>query len=235
MQETKPPTRRYQEIHGFDESKARGRPCSSLPPFGNIPEPNRDVDNILRTWSNITGELENTLREREFLRSRREEELSRRSTTSPVLTTLRDRIKSLSDKVHRLQKQSRKMSRLAPEVAYLQACSEFYLLRQQEEVEARIALEQARCFGREMAPTVNETELVKEQQTLREWKTIANRQFTLIDEARKKQDTADGRKVIEDEEATDELLLASEALEPVAINDRSTVDESDKNFMVHEE
>jgi hypothetical protein len=230
MRETKPPTQRYQEIHGFDESKARGRPCSSLPPFGNIPEPNRDVDNILRTWNNITGELENTLREREFLRFRREKEL----TTSPVTTTLRDRIKSLSDKVHRLQKQSRKMSRLAPEVAYLQACSEFYLLRQQEEVEARIALEQARCFGRELAPTVNETELVKEQKTLREWKTIANRQFTLIDQARRKHASDGGRKAIEDE-TTDELILASEALEPVAINDRSTVDELDKNFMIHEE
>lgn len=176
------------------------------------------------------GELENTLREREFLRFRREKEL----TTSPVATTLRDRIKSLSDKVHRLQKQSRKMSRLAPEVAYLQACSEFYLLRQQEEVEARIALEQARCFGRELAPTVNETELVKEQKTLREWKTIANRQFTLIDQARRKHASDGGPKAIEDE-TTDELILASEALEPVAINDRSTVDELDKNFMIHEE
>jgi hypothetical protein len=76
------------------------------------------------------------------------------------------------------------MCKLSPEVAYLQACSEFYLLRQQEEVEGRIAVEQARVFKRKMGPTVNEKELLKEDQTLKEWRATADRHQTMVFDAR---------------------------------------------------
>jgi hypothetical protein len=193
MKETKPPTQRYEEIHGFDESNARGQPCSTLPLFGNIPEPRNHVERILVTWNEIQRSLETTLKQRQFLRNR-----PRAGTKN-----LRAEIKHLSDEIHRLQKRSRKMCQLSPEVAYLQACSEFYMLRQQEEVETRIAIEQARLFRRRLGPTVNEKELEREQQTLRGWKAEAGRQYTMVDELRSKRDSRE-RELLEEEEEDEE-------------------------------
>jgi seryl-tRNA synthetase len=203
MRETKAPPQRYQEIHGFDESGARGRPCRELPPFGNIQEPNKDVDKILNTWEQITSDLENTLQQRKLLRSQVNLVLSKKDETlQATLPSLRERIKHLSDQIHRLQKKMRKMSHLSPGVAYLQACSEFYMLRQQEEVEARIALEQARCFGRIMGPTVNESQLEKEQRMLRYWRKDADRHHRLTFESRirRKVESTTEEKGVDEEE-----------------------------------
>lgn len=179
MKETKAPTKRYHEIHGFDESQARGRPQPRLPQFGNIQEVNKDVENILRTWRQITTELDGFLHHRRALK---DEVAKIKENTTPLtdqqtetLTTLRQEIKYIDILIHQLQKKVRKMTRLSPQRAYLQACSEFYLLRQQEEVEQRIANEQARAFGLAMLPSVNEREIQKEQSVLSEWRGQAQK------------------------------------------------------------
>jgi Mitochondrial ribosomal protein S25 len=195
MKETKPPTQRYEEIHGFDESNARGQPCSTLPPFGNIPEPRNHVEKILATWNETQRSLETSLKQRQFLRNQ-----SRAGSKD----LRRAEIKHLSDQIHRLQKSSRKMCRLSPEVAYLQACSEFYMLRQQEEVETRIAIEQARLFRRHLGPTVNDKELEREQQALKGWKADAQRQYTMIDELRSKRHQQESELLDEEEADGDE-------------------------------
>jgi hypothetical protein len=183
MQEVKPPTERYAEIHGFDESQARGRPCETLPEYGNIPEVNKEVDNILQTWNEITADLNNLLNHRQVLRDELKTLMAGKPDNGQV-KELRDRVKFVGNQIHRSQRKTRKMCKLSPEVAYLQACSEFYLLRQQEEVEGRIAVEQARVFKRKMGPTVNEKELLKEDQTLKEWRATADRHQTMVFDAR---------------------------------------------------
>jgi len=92
--------------------------------------------------------------------------------------------RTLKNKISQLESKARKMCRLQPEVAYLQACSEFYLLRQQEETETRIAMEQARVFRRVMGLTVNQREFQKEKVALQEWRVLAEREQTLIFDAR---------------------------------------------------
>jgi Mitochondrial ribosomal protein S25 len=104
---------------------------------------------------------------------------SRSKSLLTRLLTMRDQKRALRIEIHRLQKKLRKMLRLSKEEAYLQACSEFYLLRQQEEVETRIAIEQARAFGRNLGASVNEIELRKEQKTLNEWHIKAKRVYEL--------------------------------------------------------
>src|SRR5436853_3220740 len=170
MKETKAPTERYHEIHGFDESQARGRPQGKFPQFGNIQEVNEDVEKILKIWREITTELDKNLHRR---KARKDEVAEIKENTTPLtdqqketLAILRQEIKHIDILIHRLQKKVRKMTRLSPQRAYLQACSEFYLLRQQEEVEQRIANEQARAFGLTMVPSVNEREIEKEQAVL---------------------------------------------------------------------
>lgn len=193
MNETKPPTERYREIHGFDESQARGRPQPRLPQFGNIQEVNKDVDNILRTWREITTELDGFLQHRKALKEEvakiTEESISLTDEQKSNLTTLRDQIKYISVLIHRLQKRVRKMSRLTPQVAYLQACSEFYMLRQQQEVEVRIAIEQARAFRLEMGQSVNEQEISREQAVLLEWKLDAQKRVDMMYSGKKDRNT----------------------------------------------
>ncbi len=179
MKETKAPTVRYHEIHGFDESQARGRPQGKFPQFGNIQEVNEDVEKIIETWREITTELDKNLHRR---KARKDEVAKIKENTTPLtdqqketLTTLRQEIKYIDILIHRLQKKVRKMTRLSPQRAYLQACSEFYLLRQQEEVEQRIANEQARAFGLTMLPSVNEREIQKEHAVLSEWRGQAQK------------------------------------------------------------
>lgn len=280
------PAERYQQIHGFDESQARGRPCKELPTFGNIPEENKDVEEVLQAWREIETALKRLTFERESHRKEVDvieqtmrfvkkilekcmvkyaerrghrkasittleqtqspeslqqapfdhinESQAKRSileilekiepanaiepdfdtltvqsivgileriqskdltdATSPnkFMTRLladvkRDyrqprteaqkenlkKIKRLNQQIHENRLEARKMSSLPKEVAYLQACSEFYMARQQEEVEIRIAIEQANCFGRKMGASVNEIELRKEQDVLKEWKADA--------------------------------------------------------------
>jgi hypothetical protein len=207
MKETKTPPERYQEIHGFDESQARGRPQPQLPQFGNIQERNKDVENILQKWRQLTIELDGYLHYRKALKI----EVSQitETTSSPTdeqkekLATLRQEIKSIDNLIHRSQKKIRKSTRLSLQRAYLLACSEFYLLRQQEEVEQRIANEQARAFGLTMLPSVNEREIQKEQSVLSEWRAQAQKiqalQFREIKEE-------NGRKT-EKEEMQDDLFL----------------------------
>lgn len=180
----KPPTERYAAIHGFDETQARGRPCESLPEYGNIQEANKEVDNILQTWDEITTELDKLLNHRQALRNELKALMARKPEQSQV-KEFRDRIKFLGNQIHRLQRKTRKMLKLSPEVAYLQACSEFYLLRQQEEVETRVAVEQARVFKRQMGPSVNEKEIIKEQHTLQEWRATAHRHHTMMVDAKR--------------------------------------------------
>jgi Mitochondrial ribosomal protein S25 len=231
MQEMKPPTERYQEIHGFDESQARGRPCETLPEYGNIPEVNKEVHNILQTWNEITTELNSLIHHRQLLREevktgtkKMVNQFPREANeTRKLVEEIRERIKFLSVQIHRLQKKTRKMLRLSPQVAYLQACSEFYLLRQQEEVEGRIAMEQARVFKRDMAPTVNEKELQKEDQVLRQWRATADRYQRMRIDARA---GGKGRENVDVPESGDATLLdETAALEDD--QDEVTVDEHD--------
>ena len=215
MNETKTPLERYQEIHGFDESQARGRPQPRLPQFGNIEESNKDVENILQTWRQTTTQLEGFLQHRKALKA----EVAEITQTSTSLTdeqttnlnTLRQEIKYISVLIHRLQKRVRKMSGLSPQVAYLQACSEFYLLRQQEEVEIRIATEQARAFKLEMRPSVNEHEFSREQSVLHEWKKEAKktRDEILMQSELRQQSRRDARTM---ENETQETMLDPELL-----------------------
>jgi len=103
-----------------------------------------------------------------------------------ILYSLKAERKSILKEAQSLEKEADKMQRLDDEVAYLQACSEFYILRQQEEVENRIAIEQATCFGREMGPTAHDKQFTKEKQTLFQWKQDAERLANLM--TRKKED-----------------------------------------------
>ena len=308
MKELKTPLQRIKEIHGFDDSCARGRPLPKLPEYGNIPEANRDTEAVERAWNNIQAEIPNLQKQLEEIeneikiltsemrltdeieRVMKDERLmpggdfespskaeSKSETTSVAgtppehsdapgkandtinslkpfalisafkpeedphyfeaeqnlpplnfeweeipdptypahpppdfvvqeppapparqiqsssqlneeLTVLNDRRQTLEVKIAQLEKQARKMCRLEPEVAYLQSCSEFYLLRQQEETETRIAVEQARAFQRPMGPSVNERELAKEGSALEEWKVAAEREQTLVYDARSGRD-----------------------------------------------
>jgi len=103
-----------------------------------------------------------------------------------ILEILAAEAKMLKRKLPPIEKEAQKMQRLSREVAYLQACSEFYLLRQQEEVEHRIAIEQATCFGREMGPTAHDKQFVKESEALLVWSRDADRMAILT--SRKRQE-----------------------------------------------
>ena len=241
MREVKSSVERFEEIHGFDESQARGRPCETLPKYGNVPEINKEKE-IPTRYIQITRNiiklkvfriiLENeikSLREtiallkpiKQFLDVNKYNEKSlltnslirekwekvfeqpisiklspvyRREMSDRVKITLQETIKSVASYRERilfinrhiiqLGKKTNAMSRLTPEVAYLQACSEFYMLRQQEEVETRIAVEQAICFKRKMGLSVNEAEVQKEQIALEEWKIEAERYQRLTMDAK---------------------------------------------------
>jgi Mitochondrial ribosomal protein S25 len=219
MNEVKTPTQRYQEIHGFDESQARGRPQQRLPQYGNIQEVNKDVDKILQTWREITTELDRSLQHRQALR----DEVARLSEQSSSLTeestatiaALRQQIKETGVLIHRLQKKVQKMSKMTPQVAYLQACSEFYLLRQREEVEIRIATEQARMFKLEMAQSVNEREISKEQEVLQEWKYQAEREHAIQFAGRNKGRDPQKAEAEAPEAIQSPNIVSEEILEPV--------------------
>jgi len=207
MRETKSPVDRYKEIHGFDESEARGRPLETLPRYGNIQEVNEDVDRILRTWNEITTELDNLIIHRQRFDQELKSLAAEDSNSQDIKSRqddLRARNKLIKIQIHRLQKKVRKMSRLSMQEAYLQACSEFYILRQQEETAIRIAIEQAKCFRREMGPTVNERELVKEQQVLKEWRHHADKHHTLLFEAKKRGNGEDKPGVQAEQTETDD-------------------------------
>jgi hypothetical protein len=219
MNELKSPIERFQEIYGFDESQARGRPCDTLPKYGNIPEAiasevtAEEYRKIMRPLDSLSQRLKILEDELKILRTRRralnqaiksftenhrdekaisEDELKNQRIR---ITTLRNtdlaidarltELKHIVPQVSTLEKRALRLCRISPEEAYLQACSEFYMLRQQEEVETRIAIEQARCFRRQLGPTVNEKELQKEQKVLSEWKAKAERQQTLLVDARR--------------------------------------------------
>jgi hypothetical protein len=126
-----------------------------------------------------------------------------------VKEELRSRIKLVRVQIHRIQKKLRRMTRLSMQEAYLQACSEFYLLRQQEEVDIRIAIEQARAFRREMGPTVNERELIKESNAIQEWRAQAEKHHVMAVEARSKRDTSMGKVSI----PIDEMEVVEEEVE----------------------
>jgi len=281
MKELKTPLQRIREIHGFDDSHARGRPLPSLPEYGNIPEVNRDADAIQHTWNSLQAEItslqkqvEDTEKEITALESEKHlisdmeqllkpkypksqsrnpwkgekppegfevlaeadlyttslrpftpisvfkgkeqdpnyfrhffnpppvtfqwEQLPETPAEPPTaapeihpsiqlkekLDILYSRRRTLKAKIMQLESKARKLCRLQPEVAYLQACSEFYLMRQQEETGTRIAMEQAKVFRRLMGPTVNEREFQKEHVALKDWKVAAEREQNLIYDAR---------------------------------------------------
>lgn len=244
MNELKSPIERFQEIYGFDESQARGRPCDTLPKYGNIPEVIVS-EATAENYQKILGTLDSLFRHRKILedelkilRQRRRalnraaksfterhqnentipgDELKKqrvrvtalRNTDLAVDTRLK-RLKYIVPQIPVLEKRALKMCKLSPEEAYLQACSEFYILRQQEEVETRIAIEQARCFRRQLGPTVNEKELQKEQKILSQWKAKAERQQTLLIDARrggqKNGPSSDKATAAKDEENVEEEL-----------------------------
>ena len=243
MREIKSPVERFREIHGFDESQARGRPCETLPKYGNIPEVNsegvlpwrytritREINRLQIYRTIIENKIKSILDDIALLKQIKHFLHQRKDLEKPVLIkgsltrekwakalgqtsirislaskhrrklhdrakfVLQERIKSIASyreripfinrQIVQLRKQAASMCRLTPEVAYLQACSEFYMLRQQEEVETRIAAEQARCFKRKMGPSVNEAEVQKEQIALEEWKIEAERYQRLTMDAK---------------------------------------------------
>jgi hypothetical protein len=235
MKEIKSPAQRYEEIHGFDESQARGRPCTKLPKCGNIPEDCEDaVREMYQTWTQLTtqrqsletlvtqlnGEIETLKLEGGVIQevhmiisdenlaplphenlpisdSQLEQPRDVANFITPTYFALRDnniqsidarvqQINLIDSRLSKLRKQAQKMSRISPQVAYLQACSEFYMLRQQEEVATRIAIEQARCFRRKLGLTVNQAEFEKEQRALNAWIPEASRRQTMFFDSRVK-------------------------------------------------
>src|SRR5579859_196600 len=210
MGEERDPIERYQELYGFDEVNARGRPCQTLPRFGNIPadiKVSQSFEALKTSWNETHDALELLLRQSELLEDELPvaEEMKRQlcelSKNRPRdgaamneiegevmremhvarthVDSLLERRKEINVEINALKMKIQEMGRIKPEVAYLQACSEFYLLRQQEEVEAQISLEQARAFRRQMGPTVNEVELEREHRTLQDWRADAVRIFGL--------------------------------------------------------
>jgi hypothetical protein len=230
MSEEKTPPERYREIHGFDESQARGKSLRKLPKFGNIQEVNPDVDRILDTWKTMNSHL-TALQGTYQALSKEIAELVKRTGNvvadgskqqDPQVVALRSDKNFVRIQIHRLQKKLRRMQRLSYQEAYLQACSEFYLLRQQEEVETRIAIEQAKCFKRELGPSVNDIELMKEQRVLKQWQAKAERYHQLHVESRKPRGGASEEQEkattggVEDAEATaPDTEIANPAVEDV--------------------
>jgi Mitochondrial ribosomal protein S25 len=251
MNELKSPFERFQEIYGFDESQARGRPCDTLPKYGNIPETiasearTEGYRKILQTLDSLSRHRKSLEEELKVLRQRRREHNraakpftenhpSEKAISKDELKKQRARVTAIRDtdlaidtclmrlkytvpQITALEKRALKMCRLSPEEAYLQACSEFYMLRQQEEVETRIGIEQARCFRRQLGPTVNEKELQKEQKILSQWKAKAERQQTLLVDARrggqKNVSSSDKAAAVKDEENVEEELEKETILE----------------------
>jgi hypothetical protein len=241
MREANSPVEQFQEIHGFDESQARGRPCETLPKYGNIPEINNEEE-IPSTYARVTRDMKKLeifqiiiqneiksllgnvriLKEfKHFLYLNKDAEnisltdsatrakwekalgqcikiqfdpIDRQEMNDHVklalqetmesIASYRERIPFVNRQIALLGKKAKAMRRLTPDVAYSLACSEFYMLRQQEEVETRIAVEQARCFKRKMGLSVNEAEMQKEQITLEEWKIQAERHQRLTMDAK---------------------------------------------------
>src|SRR5271169_3056239 len=58
LKELKTPDERYQAIHGFDESQARGRPTENLELYANIPEKIKDYEILSKTYSRLSKQLE---------------------------------------------------------------------------------------------------------------------------------------------------------------------------------
>lgn len=321
MKELKSPVQRIWEVHGFDDSHARGRPLPTLPEYGNIPEVNRDADTVQQTWNNLQAEITSLQKQVEDAEKKmkdlesekqlikemkkilkeskstakvhtrslgevkeatRDARLLRRftpisafksdqdphyfqhlSNTPPVafeweeltdthsnrqplpqpspsspppqetkssltstqiqaqINELYSNRRTLKAKITQLETKARKMCRLQPEVAYLQACSEFYLLRQQEETETRIAMEQARVFRRVMGLTVNQREFQKEKVTLQKWKVSAEREQNLIFDAR-----AGGREKAPEEKENDQEAERFEEAEVISYNPERENEES---------
>jgi hypothetical protein len=242
LKELKSPDERYQEIYGFDESHARGRPTENLEEHANIPENIKDYEATIQLDKRITTQVETLTKLHDLLQSNWSREgiyeflrdgydnppainigvLRRKLETFPnreyidSLTISSDILKDVdlrwneteptraeklrrmeewysrippqsyfSQQIAKLEKERRKLCRLTPEVAYLQACSEFYLLRQQEQLETRIAIEQARCFRKKFDPSVNEMEMAREQIALSQWAARAEKQQSLMVDARR--------------------------------------------------
>jgi hypothetical protein len=79
------------------------------------------------------------------------------------------------------------------------------LLRQQEEFETQITMEQARVCQRHVGPTVNERELERKQQVLKSWNwaDAAKRLYAMVDELRSKHDKFNLKSEVLDEEEAD--------------------------------
>ena len=168
--------------------------------------PSREYINSLTISSDIEKDIDAAYRQRE--EPSKAKKLSRMEDWYSCVPPRRD----FTQRIVKLESRRRQLCRLTHEVAYLQACSEFYLLRQQEELETRIAIEQARCFRRKMGPTVNEMEMAKEQVTLNQWRASAERQQTLMIDARRTKSTMAG--VVEEDTESPLEEVQEEELNP---------------------
>ena len=129
-------------------------------------------------------------------------EISKKFWTEQYTSAISQRIQSirtLIPKFQHIRRRQRRNFRISPQEAYLQACSEFYLLRQQEEMDVRMAIIQARAFGRKMGLTVNEKEIVREDRALQKWEGEAQRLKRLTVDAKAKKKNMEVNEKAEEE------------------------------------
>jgi hypothetical protein len=93
----------------------------------------------------------------------------------PSIAERRIKLGELLRKAHSTRRSQAALCSITPQAAYLLACSEFYALRQQEEMDVRMGIIQARTFERKMGVTVNEKEVWREGRVLVKWEREANR------------------------------------------------------------
>ena len=117
---------------------------------------------------------------------------------NPAITDRRTKIRRLIKKCQALRRAQRAHFLISPQSAYLQASSEFYALRQQEEMDLRMAVIQANAFKRKMGPTTNEKEAVKEGRVLTQWEREARRLKKLVMDARMRRRSGELENVGED-------------------------------------
>jgi len=103
---------------------------------------------------------------------------------TPAIAARRTKIRRLIKKCQDLRRAQRGHFLISPQTAYLQACSEFYALRQQEEMDVRMAVIQANAFKRKIGPTTNEKESMREERVLMQWEREAQRLKKLVMDAR---------------------------------------------------
>lgn len=93
----------------------------------------------------------------------------------PSIEPRRTKLDQLLRNAHATRKSQAGLRSITPQAAYLLACSEFYALRQQEEMDVRMGIIQARMFERKMGATINEKEVWREGRVLVKWEREANR------------------------------------------------------------